>query len=261
MFGKRKKQQIDRLYGIIGRPLVHSYSKAFFSEKFADHKNLAYENFELASIDEFPGLIESHPNLCGLNVTIPYQRDVMRFLDEIDPTAAKIGAVNVVKIERRDGKPYLKGYNTDYYGFKRALEPMLKDQRQALVLGTGGASKAVIAALDDLGIGYRYVSRTAAEGRFTYEDLNREILQQYPIIINTTPLGTFPNVKECADIPYEFITDKHVCFDLIYNPIRTLFLNQAELKGAAIKNGWEMFVYQALKTYEIWEGVVMTHNF
>ena len=259
MFGRKKK--IERLYGIIGRPLVHSYSKQFFAEKFKNVSDVAYENFELKSITELPALIQSHPNLCGLNVTIPYKRDVMAYLDEIDPVAAKIGAVNVVKIERRDGKPYLKGFNTDYYGFKRMLEPMLNGQRQALVLGTGGASKAVIAALNDMGLTYKYVSRTASYDRLTYDDINKSVMEQYPVIINTTPLGTFPNVKECANIPYEFITDKHICVDLIYNPIRTLFLNQAELKGAAIKNGWEMFVYQALKTYEIWEGVVLTHQF
>ena len=260
---KRNPLKIERLYGIIGRPLVHSYSKQFFHEKFKDVHEVAYENFELNDIAEFPALIAAHPNLCGLNVTIPYKQQVMAYLDEIDENARTIGAVNVVKITRdSNGKPHLKGFNTDFYGFMTALRPMLDERhKQALVLGTGGASKAVLHALDQLGVAHQYVSRTPGGDCIGYDALTPEVMAQHTVLINTTPVGTFPKVKECPPIPYEHITPDHVVFDLIYNPIRTLFLNQAELKGASIKNGWEMFVYQALKTYEIWEGVVLTHQF
>lgn len=260
---KRNPLDAERLYGIIGRPLVHSYSRQFFAEKFKGVDEVAYENFELKDIEELPALIAGHPNLRGLNVTIPYKRDVMAYLDDIDENARIIGAVNVVKITRDEaGKPRLKGYNTDFYGFMTALKPMLTpEHRHALVLGTGGASKAVLHALDTLGLTHQYVSRTPGDDRIGYSDLTPEVMARHTVVINTTPVGTFPKVKECPPVPYECITPGHVVFDLIYNPIRTLFLNQAELKGAAIKNGWEMFVYQALKTYEIWEGVRMTHEF
>lgn len=257
------KKIITKQYGIIGHPLVHSYSPAFFNEKFAQ-KGISsqYLAFDIANIEQFPCIIADYPLMRGFNVTIPYKQAVMPYLNEIDANAMAIGAVNVVKVEERDGKPYLIGYNSDWYGFTRSLRPLLKPwHTQALVLGTGGASKGIVYALEQLGIGYKLASRTPKEGQFSYQDITPEVMQAYTIIINTTPVGTYPHTKECPNIPYELITDKHLVFDLIYNPIRTLFLQQAEMKGATIRNGWEMFVYQALRSYQIWEGVEWTHQF
>ena len=183
-------------------------------------------------------------------------------MDKIDDEAKEIGAVNVIKITEKNGKRFLKGYNSDWYGFKKSIETKIKPwHTKALVLGTGGASKGVIYALKRLNIEYQYVSRTAKQDCITYDDLNEDYFKQYKIIINTTPVGTFPNVKACPEIPYEYITKDHLVYDLIYNPIRSLFLHQAELKGATIYNGWEMFVYQALRSYKIWENKDWTHKF
>lgn len=257
------KKIITKQYGIIGHPLAHSYSPTFFNEKFAQKGiKSEYKAFDIASIQAFPTIVQEHPLMRGFNVTIPYKQAVMPYLNEIDANAADIGAVNVVKVEEKDGKPYLTGYNSDWYGFTRSLQPLLKPwHTKALVLGTGGASKAIIYALTQLGIEYKLASRTPREGQFSYQDITPAVMQEYTIIINTTPVGTFPNTKECPNIPYEYITDRHLVFDLIYNPIRTLFLQQAEMKGATIRNGWEMFVYQALRSYQIWEGVEWTHQF
>jgi shikimate dehydrogenase len=242
---------------------VHSYSPAFFNEKFAQKGiKSEYKAFDIASIEAFPAIVQEHPLMRGFNVTIPYKQAVMPYLDEIDANAQAIGAVNVVKVEQKEGKPYLTGYNSDWYGFTRSLQPLLKPwHTKALVLGTGGASKGIVYALEQLGIAYTLASRTPKEGQIAYQDLTPAFMEEHTILINTTPVGTFPNTKECPNIPYEYITEKHLVFDLIYNPIRTLFLQQAEMKGATIRNGWEMFVYQALRSYQIWEGVEWTHQF
>jgi len=256
---------IKKLYGVIGNPLRHSYSPAFFQEKFKE-KHLdssSYVKFELNRIEDITNVLDKNSNLRGLNVTIPYKEVIIPYLTEIDDDARNIGAVNVVKIEKDAAdKLILKGYNSDWYGFKKSIETKLKPwHTKALVLGTGGASKGIIYALKQLNIEYRYVSRTAKQNCITYDDLNEDYFKQYKIIINTTPVGTFPNVKACPEIPYEYITKDHLVYDLIYNPIRSLFLHQAELKGATIYNGWEMFVYQALRSYKIWENKDWTHKF
>lgn len=259
-----RKEIANKIYGIIGKPLIHSYSPQFFNEQFKLRKmaDSRYERFELPAIDVFPELIASQPDLRGLNVTIPYKQLVMPFLDEIDERAKTIGAVNVVKVTRENGKTLLKGFNSDWYGFRTSLKPMLKPWHTgALVLGTGGASKAVTYCLEDLGIEYLMVSRNKKEGIVTYEELDEEIMDRYKIVINTTPLGTFPNVKQCPEIPYHLLTKQHIAYDLTYNPIRTLFLHQAQTKGCDTKNGWEMFVYQALRSYEIWEGIRWNYKF
>lgn len=259
------KKEITHLYGVIGRPLVHSYSPELAKEKFAEKKLSGhdYGRFELQDISELMPLINDKTNLKGLNVTIPYKKDVMEFLDEIDPNAEAIGAVNCVKITRgNDGKPHLKGYNTDWYGFTKSLEPMLRPtHKKALILGTGGASQAIKYALNKLGLETRFVSRTPADGQFSYSDLTPEVMTEYTVIVNTTPVGMFPNTKACPQIPYECLTSNHIAYDVIYNPIKTLFLTQAETKGAQIKNGWEMFVHQALRSYQIWEGGEWSHRF
>lgn len=255
---RKIEKNITKQYGIIGNPLCHSLSPQFFNERFAQ-KNIAseYLKFEISSIEEFPNIIKEHPMLVGLNVTIPYKQVVIPYLDELDEHAKAMGAVNVVKVEtREDGTKYLKGYNTDWYGFTASIKPILKENhKKALILGTGGASKAIAYSLDLLGISYKFVSRKASEGNFTYGDLTDEIIKEHTVLINTSPVGTFPNVKECPNIPYHCITREHVVYDLIYNPIETLYLRQAETCGATIQNGWPMFVNQALKSYEIWEGV------
>lgn len=255
---RKTEKNITKEYGIIGNPLCHSLSPKFFNERFAA-QNIAseYLKFEISSIEEFPNIIKEHPLLVGLNVTIPYKQAVIPYLDELDEHAEAMGAVNVVKVEtREDGSKYLKGYNTDWYGFTESFRPLLQvHHHQALILGTGGASKAIAYSLKRLGIEYKFVSRRQMEGGLVYEDLTDEVIKKYTIIINTSPVGTFPNVKECPNIPYHCIKRGHVVYDLIYNPIKTLFLRQAETCGATISNGWNMFVNQALKSYEIWEGV------
>jgi shikimate dehydrogenase len=243
-------------YGVIGNPLHHSYSKAYFNEKFQEFAiDASYENYLLPTINDLTQVLDTTENLCGLNVTIPYKEQVMQFLDEIDEEAKEIGAVNVIKITEKNGKRFLKGYNSDWFGFTESIKPLLKPHHtHALILGTGGASKGILYALKKLNIQTQYVSRDASKG-LTYKQLTKEIMQQHSIIINTTPVGTFPAVKTCPPIPYHFLTDKHLVYDLIYNPIRTLFLHQAETRGATTCNGWQMFLNQAHKAYVLWEGV------
>lgn len=228
-------------YGLIGFPLKHSFSAAFFTEKFSrEHIDAEYLNFEIDDILQLREVILFNQHLKGLNVTIPYKEKVIPFLDEISDTAATIGAVNVIKITREPGDMYfyrLAGYNTDYIGFKKSIEPLLQPQihRKALILGTGGASKAVSKALIDLGLEYRFVSRSAGENRFTYDELTPEIMKDFTVIVNASPVGTFPNVEECPQIPYSHITPQHLLYDLIYNPDETLFLKQGKRQGAATK--------------------------
>ena len=249
---EKEQDRSNHKFGLIGKDISYSFSRSYFTKKF-EKENLphSYVNFDIATIEELDQIIKDTSNLKGLNVTIPYKQSVIPLLDEIDKTAKKIGAVNTIKITRYKN---LIGYNTDYYGFKKSLEPLLKEHhKNALILGTGGASKAVTYALKKLKIDFDYVSRTPKQGvKFLYSDLTPNIIASYPIIINCTPIGTFPKVNECPDIPYEAITDQHILYDLIYNPPQTKFLSCGDLKGATTCNGQEMLELQAEKSWKIW---------
>lgn len=239
-------------FGLVGRDISYSFSRGYFADKFKN-ENLphSYVNFDLQSIDELGAIIENTPNLKGLNVTIPYKEEVIPMLDGLNKRARKIGAVNTIRITRSHK---LIGYNTDYYGFRNSLKPHLKKHhKRALILGTGGASKAIAYALKKLKIEFDYVSRAKKEGvTFLYSDLTDEIIASYSIIINCTPIGTFPNINECPAIPYDAITEKHILYDLIYNPEQTKFLSTGNLKGATTINGLEMLRLQAEKSWQIW---------
>jgi shikimate dehydrogenase len=243
-------------YGLVGYPLKHSFSIGYFNEKFSSEKIEAeYINFEIPDINNFPEIIEANPNLHGLNVTIPYKEKVIPYLDELDKQTAAIGAVNVIKIIRnKGGKPKLIGYNSDIIGFTQSIQPLLQSHhKKALILGTGGASKAVFHGLKNLGIEAKFVSRTARFGMLTYEELNAEIIKEYTVIVNCTPVGMYPKVDACPDIPYEAITSEHLLYDLLYNPNITLFMKKGEVKGAVTKNGLEMLLLQAFAAWEIWQ--------
>lgn len=239
-------------YGLIGKNISYSFSKKYFTEKFAlgNLNGYVYENFDLQSIEDFPKLITENPELKGLNVTIPYKEEIIPYLNKLSKKAAQIGAVNVIRFTK---KGTLKGYNSDYYGFKKSLKPLLQSHhKKALILGTGGAAKAVAFALNELGILYTFVSREEKEGMIDYDRINATTFDNYHIIINCTPLGTSPNTKEFPPIPYIFFTEKHIAFDLIYNPEETQFLKKAKKKGAITKNGYDMLVFQAKKAWKIW---------
>ena len=239
-------------FGLLGRNISYSFSKGYFTEKFSTENltECSYENFDIQDINDFPEIIKANRDLKGLNVTIPYKETVMPFLDELSERATKIGAVNVIKITK-EGK--LKGYNSDYYGFKKALEPLLlPHHKKALILGTGGASKGVAYALEELGIEHIFVSRKPAENAIDYSQITAAVFSENHIIINSTPLGTSPKTDEFPDIPYHFFTNSHIAFDLIYNPAETQFLKKAKAEGAIVKNGMEMLVFQAEKAWEIW---------
>jgi shikimate dehydrogenase len=239
-------------FGLIGKDISYSFSKNYFSSKFKNLglDNYEYVNYDLKSIDEFKNI--KNKELKGLNVTIPYKESVIEFLDEINDEAKLIGAVNTIKIDKK-GK--LTGFNTDVYGFEESLKPLLKkSHKKALVLGTGGASKAVCYVLDKLNIDYLLVSRNPEITQVSYNDLNKELLEKYTIIINCTPQGTYPKVEECPKIPYNYITNKHLLYDLIYNPEKTRFLREAEKRGATISNGRKMLELQAEKSWNIWKS-------
>ncbi|GJM62118.1 shikimate dehydrogenase [Persicobacter diffluens] len=246
-------------FGLIGKKLTHSFSKKYFTEKFKKEEieDCQYDLFEIPEIAALPKLIQETAGLQGINVTIPYKNEVLPFMDRLDQSAKKIGAVNVVRI-LENGQ--LEGYNSDYYGFKNSLEKWLGDQQSeiktALVLGTGGASKAVRVALEDLSITVKMVSRSAENADHTYTEIaeNPQILKQCKLVVNTTPLGTFPNEAEKPDLPYEEITDQHFLYDLVYNPEITAFMQEGLRKGAKAKNGYEMLVLQAEKSWEIWQA-------
>lgn len=244
-------------YGLVGYPLKHSFSSRFFSEKFKTESiDAQYDNYEISDITILPSIIASDPNIRGLNVTIPYKEKVIRFLDELDDTAKAIGAVNVIKVIRKDDRIILKGYNSDLIGFQNSIKPMIDPliHTKALILGTGGASKAVEYGLKCLGIESKHVSRTACQGLFTYDDLTKEILSEYKVIVNTSPVGTFPNVEECPAIPYEYLTESHLLYDLVYNHPVTKFLELGSKQGAKIKNGSEMLQLQAAAAWNIWNN-------
>ncbi|MEM0575703.1 shikimate dehydrogenase family protein [Flavobacterium polysaccharolyticum] len=239
-------------FGLLGRNISYSFSKGHFTEKFKDSifEGYTYENFDIEDINYFTELIKNNPDLRGLNVTIPYKEAILPFLDKLSKKASVIGAVNTIKFTK-SGK--LKGYNTDYYGFKKSLEPLLQPHHtKALILGTGGAAKGVAFALDELGILYTFVSRENKEKTIRYDLLNETVFENHTIIINTTPLGTSPNTDNFPTIPYEFFTEKHIAYDLIYNPAETVFLKKAKKHGAQTKNGLEMLILQAEKAWRIW---------
>ena len=242
-------------FGLIGYPLSHSFSKKYFAEKFRQEglTNYSYDLFELQSITELPSLLEKESNLLGLNVTIPYKEVVIPYLDSLDNSAHKVGAVNVIRVDQ--GK--LTGFNSDYYGFQASLEAIRRDItiQKALVLGTGGASKAVCAVLDNLGAETTLVSRTPKEGVMTYDDLKKaNLVASADLIVNTTPLGMYPKVMASPDILYDSIENDTIAFDLIYNPERTMFLQKAREQGAIISNGYKMLELQAEKSWEIWQS-------
>jgi shikimate dehydrogenase len=242
-----------RQFGLIGFPLGHSFSKKYFTEKFkTDSIEACYELYELPSIEGFE-VLKSIEGLEGLNVTIPYKEKVISYLDELDPTAEAIGAVNVIKFIHRGEKLILKGYNSDITGFKNSLQPLLKSlHTKALILGTGGASKAINYSLQRMGLSTKLVSRTPKVDSFTYKELNTKIINDYLVIVNASPVGTFPNVNECPAIPYHFLTKEHVLFDAVYNPTETLFLKKGKEMGATCMNGEQMLIGQAEEAWRIW---------
>lgn len=242
-------------YGLIGMPLGHSFSQKYFTEKFTkENIDAEYNLYQLESITDLPKLIEREPNLCGFNVTIPYKEQVIKYLNSIDSEAADTGAVNVVKIYRQNNQLILKGFNSDIYGFYETLKPMLRpEHKKALILGTGGASKAVAAMMRKLNIEYKFVSRSKKDNNLTYSDLNQSILSEYLIIVNTTPVGMYPNCNQYPDIPYELLTSKHIAYDLIYNPLETKFMQLAKQQGVQTHNGLDMLHLQAEKAWEIWQ--------
>lgn len=245
----------EKIYGLIGYPLGHSFSRTYFNKKFeAENINARYLNFEIPDIGDLMEVIAEYPNLVGLNVTIPYKQQVIPYLTEITPEAKRIGAVNLIKITRKGAtKVELKGYNSDIVGFVGSIEGDINPQRhKALVLGTGGASKAVTVGLENLGVEVTHVSRTPREGVITYADITPGIMASHKIIVNTTPLGMYPHVDECPDIPYSEITPEHLCYDVIYNPDITLFMRRAKEQGAEVKNGLEMLLLQAFENWRVW---------
>jgi shikimate dehydrogenase len=246
-----------KLLGLIGYPLTHSFSVDYFAKKFAKEKirDYKYLNFPIDNLSKFPALLDEQPDLIGLNATIPYKEKIIPYLDELDPTAAKIGAVNTVKIIRDNWKKHLSGYNTDAYGFHHSLTPFLqKKHTGALILGTGGASKAVAYVFDQLGIDYLFVSRTPSKNQIGYREICLPIISKHLIIVNTSPLGTYPDVDTYPDIPYDLLTPDHILYDLVYNPPETAFLRFGQQKEATCINGQRMLELQAEKSWEIWTG-------
>lgn len=243
-------------YGIIGYPLDHSFSKKYFTEKFLKEGiDAAYENYPIEAISEFPLLIRANPDLIGLNVTIPFKEKIIPYLDELDITATEVGAVNTIQISRQENKIHTKGFNTDVCGFEKMIAPELKPQHNsALILGTGGASKAVAYVLKKRGIEFSFVSRKKKPGIFSYADLSFDTIKNNHLLINTTPLGMFPNIEYFPSIDYSPITLEHLLVDLIYNPEETLFLKKGKAQGATCLNGLKMLHYQAEKAWEVFSS-------
>lgn len=244
-------------YGLIGFPLGHSFSISYFNQKFADEGiDAEYVNFEIPNIDELQEILDMNPDLRGLNVTIPYKEKVIPFLDSISPEAQAIGAVNVIRVTHEGKKVKLKGFNSDVIGFTQSIEPMIdkKWHQKALVLGTGGASKAISYGLKSLGIEPVYVSRYQRPGTIQYEQITAEVVKEYNVIVNCTPLGMYPHVEECPLLPYEAMDAHTILYDLIYNPDDTLFMKKGRERGADVKNGLEMLLLQAFASWEMWNG-------
>ncbi len=248
---------IPNLFGLIGYPLSHSFSKGYFAKKFEKEGIVGhyYESFPLEMIEELPELLEKYPKLRGINVTIPYKEAVLPYLDEIDPEAKAIGAVNTIK---RMPDDTLVGYNTDVYGFEQSLRQKMEaasiEIHSALVLGTGGAAKAVFFVLDKMGIEYRRVSRKTEKGDLTYGQVTEKTMAEIQLIINTTPLGMSPNIHTFPQLPYAALGPQHLLYDLVYNPPQTIFLQKGEDAGTTIINGLEMLHLQAEKSWEIWKS-------
>lgn len=244
-------------YGLIGRPLTHSFSSVYFNRKFeSEHIDAEYVNYELRDISELTDILNDTPTLHGLNVTTPYKEEVIPYLASMSEAATEIGAVNVIRVERdKAGKVIgLHGFNSDYIGFGRTIEPLITPQRKsALLLGTGGAAKAVAKALTDRGIEVHFVSRRKTATTLVYEELTRSMVEHNNIIVNCTPVGMYPNVEQAPDFPYRFLNKHHLCYDLIYNPDETRFMRESAKYGAQVKNGLEMLLLQAFVSYEIWD--------
>ena len=252
----RDYSSFERLFGLIGKPLAHSTSKTRFNTLFQrEHINAYYENFELDSAEQVKELVERNPNLCGFNVTIPYKQDIIPFLDRLDETAKAIGAVNTVKVMRRDGSTELVGYNTDWIGFNKSFGPLLEGHRKALILGTGGVSKAVKYALDTLGIENRFVSRNSTFDILGYYELSPSVMDDYDVIVNCTPMGMWPQTDQSPDIPYTFLSDRHLLLDVIANPDETLFMKKGRDHGATAKGGKDMLEQQAVAAWDIWNRI------
>jgi shikimate dehydrogenase len=246
------EKEVIKRFGLVGKNISYSFSKKYFKEKFsaALFTDCIYENFDIDAIEIFPDIIKKNPDLKGLNITIPFKETIIPYLDKLSKKATAIGAVNVIRFTKK-GK--LKGYNSDCYGFKKSLQPLLQPHhKKALILGTGGAAKAVAFALNELGIFYTFVSRETTENSIDYGRVNATSFDNYHIIINCTPLGTKPNTDEFPPIPYDYFTPLHLAYDLIYNPEQSQFLKKAKKKGAVTKNGYEMLVLQAEKAWKIW---------
>ncbi|MBQ2128134.1 MAG: shikimate dehydrogenase [Prevotella sp.] len=241
-------------YGLIGYPLGHSFSISYFNQKFKDEGiDAVYENFEIVSIDLLPEVLDSNPNLKGLNVTIPYKQKVIPFLDKISPEARAIGAVNVIKVIHEGKSVKLKGYNSDVIGFTQSIEPMLERyHKKALILGTGGASKAVDYGLKSLGLETVFVSRYERPGTIQYGNITPEVIKEYNVIVNCTPIGMYPNTEVCPELPYEAMDSHTILYDLIYNPDETLFMKKGAAYGANVKNGLEMLLLQAFSSWDFW---------
>lgn len=241
-------------YGIIGYPLGHSFSPGFFNEKFRNEGiNAVYERYELSQIDLLPEIIASNPELCGLNVTIPYKQQIMQYLDELSEEAREIGAVNVVKVTHNGKNVHLKGFNSDVIGFSRSIEPLLeKHHKKALILGTGGAAQAIDYGLKQLGLETIKVSRYERPDTIQYDKITPDVIKEYKVIINCTPIGMYPNTEECPNLPYEAMDSQHLLYDLIYNPDTTLFMKKGMERGAVVKNGLEMLLLQAYASWEFW---------
>ena len=241
-----------RKYGLIGKNINYSFSKKYFNDKFLKENitNCSYENYDLQSIKDFKNIIKDDA-IKGLNVTIPYKEEIIELVNKIDPIAKKIGAINTIKIHDKD---IIEGYNTDYIGFVMSLKNIISNQKKALVLGTGGASKAIIFGLNSIGVKSTIVSRDKREGVISYSELSKKVIEENTIIINCTPLGTFPEVQECPKIPFEFLSSNHICYDLIYNPEKTKFLLKSEKMGATIINGKKMLENQANESWKIWNS-------
>ena len=243
-------------YGLIGFPLGHSFSKNFFNEKFENENiDAEYINFEIPNIEELVEILDVNPELRGLNVTIPYKEKVISYLDYISPEARAIGAVNVIRVTHKGSKLVLRGYNSDVIGFTKSIEPLLERfHRKALILGTGGASKAVNYGLKSLGLETVFVSRYKRPGTIQYEDITPEVIKDYNVIVNCTPVGMYPKVEECPLLPYEAMDNHTLLYDLIYNPDRTLFMQKGAEHGATVKNGLEMLLLQAFASWDFWNG-------
>ena len=243
-------------YGLIGYPLGHSFSIGYHNQRFADEGiDAKYMNFEISNIEQLIEVLSQNPELKGLNVTIPYKEKVMEYLDFISPEARAIGAVNVIRVVHEGSNIVLKGYNSDVIGFTQSIEPMLESyHKKALVLGTGGASKAVAYGLKSLGIEPVFVSRYERPGTIQYERITPEVVKEYNVIVNCTPLGMFPKIDTCPQLPYEALDEHNILYDLIYNPDETLFMRRGAEKGASVKNGLEMLLLQAFASWEFWNG-------